>query len=85
MIRIQSLRLKRKSCHDWRELVLATGAWRFGHSRKRGSGCVSPSDMEVGIQALINGAVRGLAINSDVRPDGRGLTDLQPVHCEVGV
>lgn len=60
------------------------GAWRFGHNRKRGSGCVLPSDMEAGIDALVRGAVRGLAINSNVRPDGRGLLDLQPVHCEVG-
>lgn len=59
------------------------GSFRFENSRIRGSGCASPADFDAGIAALVGEAVRDMAVSEGLRPDGRGLTDLRPVHCEV--
>ncbi len=59
------------------------GSFRFENSRIRGSGCASPADFDAGIAVLVGEAVRDMAVSEGLRPDGRGLTDLRPVHCEV--
>lgn len=61
----------------------SAGSFRFENSRLRGSGCASPADLDAGIAALVSEAVRDMAVAEGLRPDGRGLTDLRPLHCEV--
>ncbi len=50
-----------------------------------GSGCVTEADLEHAFAESLANAVRSMALDEGLRADGRGLIDLRPVQCEVGV
>ena len=48
-----------------------------------GSGCVAPADIDAAFSQLIADTLRTMALDEGMRTDGRGLSDLRPVFCEV--
>jgi len=48
-----------------------------------GSGCVAPADIDAAFSQLIANTLRMMALDEGVRADGRGLSDLRSVFCEV--
>lgn len=54
------------------------------HMRLPGSGTASPRDIDLAWEDLQAGALGDLVLNRNARPDGRGLSDLRPLDCEVG-
>ena len=57
--------------------------WPVQHMRVPGSGAASPRDIELGWEELQAAALRKMILEDNVRPDGRGLSDLRDLECEV--
>ena len=49
------------------------------------SGTASPRDIDLGWEQLQAAALQTLVLERNARPDGRGLTDLRELRCEVGI
>ena len=48
------------------------------------SGTASPRDIDLGWEQLQEAALQILTLERNARPDGRGLSDLRELRCEVG-
>ena len=57
--------------------------WPVQHMRVPGSGAASPRDIELGWEELQAATLRKMILEHNVRPDGRGLSDLRDLECEV--
>lgn len=62
---------------------LPAGSFRLNMVRQPGSGCVSPSDIDNAFTGLLLRVLRRLALEENLRADGRGLIDCRELHCEV--
>ena len=49
------------------------------------SGTASPRDIDLGWEQLQAAALQTLVLERNARPDGRGLSDLRELRCEVGI
>ena len=49
------------------------------------SGTASPRDIDLGWEQLQEAALQTLILERNARPDGRGLSDLRELRCEVGI
>ncbi|HJN87427.1 MAG: polyribonucleotide nucleotidyltransferase [Dehalococcoidia bacterium] len=45
----------------------------------------APSEISAGFKNVLKEVVRGRVLEHGIRPDGRGLTEIRPISCEVGV
>jgi polyribonucleotide nucleotidyltransferase len=54
----------------------ATAKWGNGHSSQ---------DISAAFDLALKKTVRALILDKGIRPDGRGLTDVRPIGCEVGL
>ena len=54
------------------------------HMRVPNSGTASPRDINLGWEQLQAAALQTLVLKRNARPDGRGLSDLRDLRCEVG-
>ncbi len=59
------------------------GRFRTAARRVPGSGCVAPADIDAAFSKLIADTLRTMALDEGVRADGRGVSDLRSVFCEV--
>ncbi|CAK0784195.1 hypothetical protein CVIRNUC_007399 [Coccomyxa viridis] len=62
----------------------AKGMFRLEHMRVPNSGTASPRDIDLGWEQLQAAALQTLVLERNARPDGRGLSDLRELRCEVG-
>ncbi len=44
-----------------------------------------PDEIAAALDAVVKDTVRSSILNKDVRPDGRGHTEIRPISCEVGL
>ena len=45
----------------------------------------APNQISAGFKNVLKEVVRGRVLEHGIRPDGRGLTEIRPISCEVGV
>lgn len=65
------------------ESLRKTGSMRADMARVPGSGCVAPADIDAAWPAMLSAEMRKMAFQESIRIGGRGMIDLQPLHCEL--
>ena len=71
-------------CCIWISLQ-KSGLAALQHMRVPNSGTASPRDIDLGWEQLQAAALQTLVLERNARPDGRGLSDLRELRCEVEI